>query len=146
MNVWIVIEQHSKQKFAVAVIPNFRATQRRYKLLETLIETYGKLNHPAIAIPVKFFLPADGKNTLFIFYNTEGTTSVYSHLKKQRAQSEPPSLTLQQVFVYIIALISAIAYLHDNNIVCHDISSKLLVIDNDSCPHLVAYGLSLIHI
>lgn len=141
METWIVKEVKTNRCPVVTILFNFTNSQKNCKNLEMLIEKQKHLNHPSVAAPYKYYIPHDGKTSVIIFYNCNAVTSLSSRLKKHASNGNDTTISLHQVFVFTLATIAAIEYLHSNDIVIYDITSKLIILDTNNTPMLVSYGL-----
>lgn len=112
-----------------------KANIRDYNLIRNEIDTHKNLNHNGI---IKYIESIITEKEAYIIMEYAANGNMYSHIVKFGR------LTPELTKIYVIQIISAIKYLHNNNIIHRDIKSdNILITDNNLCK-ICDFGLSIL--
>lgn len=134
--VWIAKNNKTEQHEIITMFNNMKLNGEQFTLFKERFENLKKVNHPALLPPDSFQIPKNNNKCILIFTKTPTTLAVSEYLQTKTNNKYDVIRSL----IFSIGVISAINYLHYQNIVCFDLSFNSILTDANCYPYLVAFG------
>ncbi|EAX98422.1 protein kinase, putative [Trichomonas vaginalis G3] len=134
--VFIATNNLDQQLEIITQISNLNLSEIDIKSFKANFNILSKLSHPAISIPYKFKILQNSLSTIFLFAKTNTTKTMDDYLVNVTQNEYNPEMSI----LFSAGVISAITYLHSNNIVCNDITFDSILIDENLFPIFSSIG------
>ena len=141
--VWVIQESSTSKNFIATRFLNFENSLKNIQNVESTLAFFKKLSHPALSLPVKYSVQQkQNESVLTVFSEFPGSISTTITLESlfTQAQSNSSLVDLQQVYIITLGLISALGFLHKNKVYCGELTSSLVLLDENMYPYITSFS------